>query len=319
MRRFLTLCSLLLTLAASGVAQEKFPMITIPEDITDHVARAEYLGGHYWDNVDFNTASDDVLEQGFVDMVSIFMLLDDEALDASWAAAIKRAEQSKTGVVRLLALGDKYLYGVSSPMYNERAYRSLLRTGLVSKKITKADKQPYQKHLVLLEMNNEGSAAVDFEFEEADGTKSKLSEIESPVTILFFYDPDCVDCKIQRYRLTQARIINYLQRAGGVTVLAVLPTPDEEVWQKHKSDIPDEWINARDVSGRIKAESLYDLRAMPRIYLLDEQKRVLLKNTTAELIESYLTEIITSAAQKEQAAGEAAAAEGEAATESEKK
>ena len=86
---------LLLAAASSVAAQEKFPMITIPEEIADHVARAKYLGEHYWDNVDFNAASDEVLEQGFVDMVSIFALLDDEALDLSWAAAVKRAEQEK--------------------------------------------------------------------------------------------------------------------------------------------------------------------------------------------------------------------------------
>lgn len=300
---------LLLAAASSVAAQEKFPMITIPEEIADHVARAKYLGEHYWDNVDFNAVSDEVLEQGFVDMVSIFALLDDEALDLSWAEAVKRAEASKTGVVRLLALGDKYLYGVSSPMYNESAYRSLLRAGLVSKKIAKADKAPYQKHLVLLEMNNAGSAAVDFEFEQADGTRSKLSEVVSPVTILFFYDPDCVDCKIERFRLTQARLTNYLQRAGGVTVLAVFPSADAEAWEKHKSDIPAEWINARDAAGRLKSENLYDLRAMPRLYLLDDKKQVLLKNTTAAQIESYLTEVMRSAAESQAAEGAAEAAE----------
>ena len=222
---------------------------------------------------------------------------------------MKRAEASKTGVARLLALGDKYLYGVSSPMYNESAYRSLLRAGLVSKKIAKADKAPYQKHLVLLEMNNAGSAAVDFEFEQADGTRSKLSEVVSPVTILFFYDPDCVDCKIERFRLTQARLTNYLQRAGGVTVLAVFPSADAEAWEKHKSDIPAEWINARDAAGRLKSENLYDLRAMPRLYLLDDKKQVLLKNTTAAQIESYLTEVMRSAAESQAAEGAAEAAE----------
>ena len=81
MKRILIVFLLLAAASAHVAAQEKFPMITIPEEITDHVARAKYLGEHYWDNVDFNTASDEVLEQGFVDMVSIFMLLDDEALD----------------------------------------------------------------------------------------------------------------------------------------------------------------------------------------------------------------------------------------------
>ena len=45
-------------------------------------------------------------------------------------------------------------------------------------------------------------------------------------------------------------------------------------------------------SGKIKSENLYDLRTLPRLYLLDEQKTVLLKNTKADDIEQYLVQII---------------------------
>ena len=48
---------------------------------------------------------------------------------------------------------------------------------------------------------------------------------------------------------------------------------------------------------------------MPRIYLLDDKKQVLLKNTTAEQIETYLTEVMRNAAQSQAAEGAAEAAE----------
>lgn len=53
---------------------------------------------------------------------------------------------------------------------------------------------------------------------------------------------------------------------------------------------------------------------MPRLYLLDEKKVVLLKNTDTEGIESYLYEVLRNAAEQQAAVG-GAAAEG-AATES---
>ena len=81
MKKIFTTLALLILLCVGAVAQQpaqdKFPMVTIPESITEPVARASYLCEHYWDNVNFETISDDVLEQGFVDMVSIFALIDE--------------------------------------------------------------------------------------------------------------------------------------------------------------------------------------------------------------------------------------------------
>jgi hypothetical protein len=35
---------------------------------------------------------------------------------------------------------------------------------------------------------------------------------------------------LQRFRLTQARLINYLQRAGGIKVVAVCVEGDKAAW-----------------------------------------------------------------------------------------
>lgn len=298
MKNIICVILLSLMLCSSGFAQEaaqdKFPMVTIPESITEPAARAGYLCEHYWDNVNFETISDDMLEQGLVDMASIFALVDDATLSKAWAAAVLRAEGAKGGIGRLLSVADKHLYGVSSPNYNESAYRLLLQAALVSKKFAKAEKEPYQAQLMQLEMNAEGTGAVDFEFTKADGSKMKLSEVESMITILFFFNPDNVDCRIERYRLTQAKLINYLHRAGGVQVVAVYPSNDAAGFEKAYKDLPESWISGYDASNRIKSEGLYDLRAMPRVYMLNDKKQVALKNTTATKIEEYLTEIIRS-------------------------
>lgn len=312
MKKIFTTLALLILLCVGAVAQQpaqdKFPMVTIPESITEPVARASYLCEHYWDNVNFETISDDVLEQGFVDMVSIFALIDEATLSKAWTAAVARAEVSKSGIGRLLSVADKYLYGVSSPNYNESAYRLLLQAALVSKKFSKAEKQPYQAQLMQLEMNAEGTGAVDFEFTKADGSKMKLSDVEAMITILFFFNPDCVDCRIERFRLSQATLINYLQRAGGVQVVAIYPSNDPAGFEKGSKELPETWICGYDASNRIKSEGLYDLRAMPRVYLLNDKKQVALKNTTATKIETYLTEIMRSGSEAQKSEKSAAPA-----------
>ena len=304
MKRLFLMLSLLIVMSQVSMAQEpsapaaekvSFPMVTVPDDITEPQARAKYLGEHFWDNVDLTTASEMLVEQGLVDMASIFPLLDGEALAASMNALAKRAEASKTGLLQVLSLANKYLYGTDSPLYNESAYRNLLQAALVSKTLSKAEKEPYQKQLIMLEMNNEGTPAVDFEMQLVDGSKATLADVESPVTILFFYSPNNLDCKLQRFRLTQARLVNYLQRAGGIKVVAVCVEGDKAAWDKFRADSPAEWVHAFDASGKIKAENQYDLRTLPRTYLLDDKKTVLLKNTKADDIEQYLVKLIQSA------------------------
>ena len=311
MKRLFLLMSMLVVLSSSVFAQEHtapaaekvtFPIVAVPDDITEPQARARYLGEHFWDKVDFGTASEALIEQGLIDMASIFPLLDGEALTASMTALSKRAEASKGALQRVLSMADKYLYGTDSPLYNESAYRNLLQVALVSKALSKAEKEPYQKQLIMLEMNNEGTPAVDFEMQLVDGSKATLADVESPVTILFLYGANNIDSKLQRFRLTQARLINYLQRAGGIKVVAVCVEGDKAAWEKFRADAPAEWVHVFDAEGKIKSENLYDLRTLPRLYLLDEQKTVLLKNTKADNIEQYLVQII-------QASGDGAAAE----------
>lgn len=301
MKRLFVLLTFIILFSQALMAQEQtapvaekvtFPMVTVPDEITDPQARAKYLGEHFWDNVDFATASEALVEQGLIDMASIFPLLNSETLISSMTALVKKAETSKAGLLMMLSLADKYLYGTASPLYNEAAYRGLLQSALISKALNKADKEPYQKQLVILEMNNEGSAAVDFDMQLVDGSKAKLSDIEAPVSILFFYAADNLDCKLQRFRLTQARLVNYLQRAGGIKIVAVCVEGDKVAWEKFRADSPKEWLHVFDASGKIKSENLYDLRTLPRLYLLDEQKTVLLKNTKADDIEQYLVQII---------------------------
>lgn len=301
MKRLFLLMSMFVVLSNSVFAQEQtapvaekvtFPMVAVPDEITDPQARAKYLGEHFWDNVDFAVASEALVEQGLIDMASIFPLLNGETLITSMTALVKKAETSKAGLLMMLSLADKYLYGTASPLYNEAAYRGLLQSALISKALNKSEKEPYQKQLVILEMNNEGGPAVDFDMLLVDGSKAKLSDVESPVTILFFYAADNLDCKLQRFRLTQARLVNYLQRAGGIKVVAVCVEGDKTAWEKFCGDSPKEWVHAFDASGKIKSENLYDLRTLPRLYLLDEQKTVLLKNTKADNIEQYLVQII---------------------------
>lgn len=57
---------------------------------------------------------------------------------------------------------------------------------------------------------------------------------------------------------------------------------------KKLSDMPDNWVNAYDEKLQISNEELYDLKAMPTLYLLDKEKKVLLKDAELKDIVLFL-------------------------------
>ena len=61
-------------------------------------------------------------------------------------------------------------------------------------------------------------------------------------------------------------------------VLALYPDEDVALWKEHLSEMAKEWINGYDKNQTITHELLYDLSSIPSFYLLDKDKKVLLKD-----------------------------------------
>ena len=83
-------------------------------------------------------------------------------------------------------------------------------------------------------------------------------------------------------------IINQLLEQKRLTVLSIYPDEELDEWRKHLNEFPKEWVNGYDKTFAIKEQQLYDLKAIPTLYLLNKDKTVLLKDAPAQTIEEYL-------------------------------
>jgi hypothetical protein len=54
---------------------------------------------------------------------------------------------------------------------------------------------------------------------------------------------------------------------------------------------PDKWYNGFDPDLVIRGESLYNVRAIPSLYLLDEDKTVLMKDAPEKKVFDYLNRL----------------------------
>ena len=65
---------------------------------------------------------------------------------------------------------------------------------------------------------------------------------------------------------------------GRVKVLTIYPDEDVTLWRERLSELDDAWVNGYDKGQILTLEEHYDLSSIPSFYLLDKDKKVLLKD-----------------------------------------
>lgn len=294
--------SLLICISCSGQQKAKeekqekeapvFEMVTVPHLITNPSDRAEYAIEHYWDKFNFTDTTyvhhPEVTEQAFSNFIYLMREIPNEKAASSIQRMLKKAEAEKVMYTYFTDLYEKYLYDPNAPMRNEELYISVLQAMVETPLLDNVNKiRPV--HLLEVAMRNRlGKPATDFVYELANGKTSRLYDLKSDYLLLYFYNPDCENCREVTQAMKDSPVINGLLKAGKLKVLSLYPDEDKEAWVKHLPEMPATWINGQDREVILKNEEIYDLKAIPCLYLLDKNKTVLLKDAPFEQIEAYL-------------------------------
>ena len=281
----------------SSVVQQRvqFPFPEIPATLTEPEARKAYLLTHYWERFDFADTTlvnnRDVTEQGFVNFIALLAdsttpeELARESLE-NWCAGFVGHEHARQVLTQT---ADDYLFNPNSPFYNEGLYGMYLEALLGVLPQTDAVRSSYQFKLELVRRNNPGDRATDFTYYLPDGTRHTLAAtpVKNDRLLLMFYDPECESCHEVLLQMAADTALAEAVRAGKLSVLAVYTEGNEEAWRKALPDMPECWMVGTDREA-VKTGALYDLKAMPSLYLLDGQKTVLLKDAAYEKIRATL-------------------------------
>lgn len=254
-------------------------MLTQPDE------RKAYLMAHYWDNFNFaDTAlvnNRNVAEQGAADYLAILAdgTLSGERIKGSLDSFCKGLEVQEHARKVFLQMMEDYLYNPNSPYHNEALYALFLERMLKSKYVDEARKSSLKFSLDLISRNCPGKVATDFMYFLPDGSKRSLAQTRAKNNrlLLVFYDPECPSCHETMQEMVADGLLAEAVKAGKLTVLAVYTEGNQEVWKRTLSDLPQGWTVGSD-HETVKQGALYDLKAMPSLYLLDGSKKVLLKD-----------------------------------------
>lgn len=265
--------------------EAQFPFPALPATLRDAESRRDYLLKHYWDEFDFNNRAlvnnRDVAEQGFVNFIAL--LADPNTPSELATAAMKNfcngIIASQQASQTFIAMAENYLFDTRSPMYDEQRYALFLREMTQRKELDTANRHRMNYLLKLIERNRPGELATDFTYYTPDNVAYRLSatDVAGEYLILLFYDPECEQCHETLETMKTDPWLNAELGKGRVSMLAIYTEGEETVWRSRLTEMPKQWKVGNDRS-KIKDHSLYDLKAMPVIYLLDKEKRVILKD-----------------------------------------
>ena len=294
--RSTTLILILAVLIGCGPKRTKTaePQESITTEITPE-ERLQYRVDHFWDDFDFEDDKQLTMlsrEQMIYALSEYVTLIPEERADSLMRTLIRRASTSHAMLDYFATLCEIVLHNPNSALRNDEYYIPVLEELVSSPLLDEYERIAPAYDLDIARKNRIGRVATDFVYTLEDDTQGNLHDIKANYTILMFSNPECPLCGEIMRQIASSQLLTALIEHGVLKVLTLYPDEDIAHWRKYIDNIPTEWIRAYDKGGVLTKERLYNLSAIPALYLLDRDKRVLIKDGTSVAdIESLLMSI----------------------------
>ncbi len=278
-----------------------FPLPDIPAMITSPDERMVFLSKHYWDLFPFADTTfisqPEITEQSFVDYIQLLYDIDYSDAENSIDIMLNKAKVNVDMYNYIVSLFEKYFYHPNSPFRNDELYIPVLSNVMSSDLIRDADKEIYAFQQSMLLKNRVNTVSTDFVYTLANGDRKNMHELKSDYIILLFSNPNCSSCATVTQEINNSTTLKSIfslnsSNKNMLTVLSVYPDNNIEEWRRALPNMPQKnWINSYDDKAQVINKKLYDIKAIPTLYLLDRDKKVILKDTSLEEIEDYFMRI----------------------------
>ena len=287
--------------APAAPATRDFPKAEVPVMITEPGERATWIAQHFWDrftqpdklyacdSLTVNGVQVEKLEEQvglFASILQQLPLPDGQvAMDAAYnrLEAFQKARPEGNVFAETSALISRYFYDPNSPVRSEDLYLPFVSRLASSELVPDEEKSQYAWEKQVCSLNRTGSPAADFRFVDTAGRTRTLYSIKAEWLLLIFGNPDCKACREIMDQMSASEEITYLIESGRLKVVDVYIDEDIELWKQRRDSYPKTWINGYDPTFSIRTDRIYAVRAVPSMYLLDKDKRVVLKDAPAQL------------------------------------
>lgn len=277
---------ILFAFSASRVVAARCMMHTYdnpPDSIICIEDRAEYMALEIANNI--NPADTSLFSTPNLALDYIYLLSQMKMDRAKHCVSVllEKFSAYENNLSKLLWLMERYLHNGKSPLYNDELYIVVLEVILESE-IDDSFKIAPTYQIEIANNNRIGKMANNFNFSDGQGKKCNLYGIQSPHILIVFSRSSCDYCKITKKLMLQNSLLTYHAKTGKLLILYI---DFEEELQKQE-ETPKWWINGRIINDEINIDELYEIQFFPCFYLLDNYKRVLLKEADWERCNNYI-------------------------------
>lgn len=258
-----------------------------PDSISDRQGRIDYIVSHFWNDQSISDTTNFQRPKLLLDYLYLLKQEDVQTLDNNVKSFVSLACTKKQTFGQILFWLDQILYESSSPHYNEDIYIRFM-TEVIASEADSVMKLIPEERVKMMSKNQIGKPANDFCYVDRKGEQHKLYDVDAPLLLLVFNNPDCSLCHKTEEAMIGSTLLQDLLKSELLKVLAISPYTDFKEWKKHK--YPSTWLTGIDKEGVIYRNQLYDIQRLPCIYLLDKDKHVLLKEANYGRLITYLEE-----------------------------
>ena len=286
-----------------------FPDVQIPSMLSEEQEILNYLAENYWngmtvpsrdypcDSLYVSGVEHGVVEQKFADWT---LLLDNVDISVArksvgklydMAYGCEKQNPSSNVFETFVNLAQKYFYDPNSPLRNEDYYLPFVSKYAAYEGLSDVERGRFEREARLCSLNKIGTKATDFRFSDRNGRMRNLYDIKAPYTLLFFSNPGCEACMQIINVLKGEPVIAQMIADGTLAVLNIYIDEDIQSWRSYMPVYPEEWYNGFDPDLLIRNNDIYAVRAIPSLYLLDHEKRVILKDVPENKLFNILLSI----------------------------
>ena len=269
---------------------------TIPENVENpQLFRYEYYKNNFWKGIDISNPGllrTPLLDAKIKDYLDNVIIQQSDSVIKEVDILIAQASSSKEAFRYLLiTVVNKY---ESSPVIDfDKVFVHIIEnyylTGKADDWVNKETLDKLRNRVNMIKPNFLGNDAPQLILWDSLGTELNLRSIDADYTVLYFYDPDCGHCKKKTPVLYEA----YPELVEkGVEILAICTATDEQKWKDFikKNDLG--WINLADLESKTYVKYYYDIRSTPTVYILDKDKKILLKKIDALDVPDVIDQLI---------------------------
>ena len=264
----------------------------IPDVMADPAERASWFVERFWDGFDFRDTTQlrpERLDPAFGEFASAALYADPAVRDASLRRMLDSAARGgEAALERFASLAEEYFGSRDRSTRSEDALICAMEKLLA---MPGTDSPLRDRYRFLLEMalrNRPGTLAADILFTDRRGVERRLSSVRAEYTVLLFYDPACESCRAVERWIAGSPVYGDCIDRGRLKVVAIYAGDDRRTWLDGLGELPRSWIAGYDPQLRIVRSLSYDTGGVPLLYLLDRDKRVVLKEPRVDELEMWL-------------------------------